>query len=105
MIRALSIRAAAALALLFFPAAEARAVEELAAPSVPADERTHPLDDLLRRRQPGLGLRVVLVHHHQSHGRLLVMRGNVREDAGSCRPLHPLDGATPRESTAGEFFL
>jgi hypothetical protein len=52
-------------------AAEAGAVDEGTRPGVLADERAHRVDDFLGRRETRLGVRIVLVHEHETHGRLL----------------------------------
>jgi hypothetical protein len=55
--------------------AEARAIEQLARLREAADERAHSIDELLRRLLAGFGVRIVLVHHHESHR--LVSFGNM----------------------------
>jgi hypothetical protein len=55
--------------------AEAGAVDQPAGSGVLADELAHLVDELDRRRVPRLGLRIVLVHHHETHGRPPGVRG------------------------------
>src|SRR5690606_3064809 len=40
---------------------------------VSSDEGAHPLDELHGRQLAGFGVRIVLVHHHETHGRLLTV--------------------------------
>src|SRR5690606_6466007 len=53
--------------------AEPGTVDEPARLGVSSDEGAHPLDELHGRQLAGFGVRIVLVHHHETHGRLLTV--------------------------------
>src|SRR6185503_19109132 len=65
---------------------EARAVDQPTGFGMLADERAHLVDDVHWRRFPCFGVRIVFVHHHETHGRLLIESGT-----GSYRRFHEHD--------------
>jgi len=70
-------------------AGEAGAVDEAAALCVLADERAHLVDELQGRPLACFGLRVVLVHDHETHGRSPNLAGTCRARSKTRRSARP----------------